>query len=107
MNKFFVFVALFGAIGLVALVGGRAMSFESGHAMQPMGAVTGCEQEFKNLDSGDKGYLTYYDFRGDDSIGKIKGNAPIGNSYTRFLSADSRGDGRLTMGEFCSWKNRE
>lgn len=106
MNKYLLMLALFAAVGLLGFVGGKALSFESGHAMDPAGNVSMCEQEFKSLDTTDKGYLTYNDFRAEDSLGKIKGEAPIGNTYTSFLAADTKGDGRLTQGEFCAWKNR-
>lgn len=105
MRKLLILVALFAVVGLVVYTGGRVMAFQSGQALSPEGNVSKCEQIFKNLDAGNKGYLTYNDYRAGDGLGKT-GYTQNGSTYSSFLSADTRGDGRLTMGEFCAWKSR-
>ena len=105
MRKLLILAALIAAVGLVVYAGGLVMAFQSSQALAPTGQVSKCEQIFMNLDSGNKGYLTYDDFRAGDGVGKT-GYTQNGGTYSSFLSADAKGDGRLTMGEFCAWKTR-
>jgi len=106
MRMLLVAVALMAVVGLAVYTGAGVMAFQSGQALSPEGNVSKCEQVFKNLDSGGKGYLTYNDFRAGDGLGKHKGYGQIGGTHSAFMSADTKGDGHLTMGEFCAWKNR-
>ena len=70
-------------------------------------AALGCERHFGTLDSGNKGYLSYWDFKdGWSGPGGHMGLAPTDASGTVFASADRNGDNQLTAQEFCEWKGR-
>lgn len=82
----------------------------TGQGEQTQGGQPACQETFKQNDIGNKGYLTQEDFlgwyqsQGGHHVGQ--GLAPTGGGSTSFASADTNGDGRLSVKEFCAWVNR-
>ncbi len=77
----------------------------SGYAIAQQKAISSdCEKAFRDMDQGDKGYLTERDFEmTSHEPGKHKGY-PVGTTMdkTRFQQLDKAGDGKVTLQEFCN-----
>ena len=93
---------MFGSGYVFARTALNSMSTYSGQEM------SNCQKNFSNLDSGGKGYLSLWDFKdGTYGPGGHMGlNSSTGSAEGAFASADRKGDGRLTLEEYCSWKSR-
>jgi hypothetical protein len=100
MKDFVTFLAIAGIVAALTLGGGFVF------AKGTSGEMTTCDVKFMEMDSGNKGYITYDEFRAEyDGVGirnsRPAGLSPAGNYYSVFTSLNSSKDGMLTMEQFC------
>lgn len=96
-------VAMFLALGS----GYMAVAKSTAKAMASGQTISWCENEFRSMDIGNKGYVTEQEFDAAwDGLGAHKGLGPVGSGSTVFYSANTSGDGRLTENQYCVWKGR-
>ena len=107
MKGLLILLAMVGVFAVLAFGSHVAMAKGMGHD-----TIT-CRDQFKELDIGGKGYLSYEDFRtGYDGVGdplrssRAIGVVNSGAAYSNFTSANTSRDGELTEAQFCAWKNR-
>jgi hypothetical protein len=107
MKGLLIFAVIVGLAAVLALGGGFVSARETGKD-----TIT-CNDQFKELDVGGKGYLNYGDFQaGFFGVGdpvrnsRAIGVVNSGSAYSNFTSANTSRDGELTMGQYCAWKNR-
>ena len=66
-----------------------------------------CQQTFKQYDIGNRGYLTQSEFTSWwETLGSnptAQGIGPVGDSASAWAEADTNGDNKLTVGEFCAY----
>ena len=110
-----VVLGIFAAMAVlgVIILGSGYVSARSAANMMPGNQGTqvqtsyNCERNFNTLDSGNKGYLSYWDYKaGTYGTGGHKGLAPSGDAQNRFASADVNRDNLLSKQEYCEWTNR-
>jgi len=107
MRVFLTIFAVVAVISAIMLGNSFVLAGSPGGAMSGGQAVMDCERNFNTLDSGQKDYLTYWDFEaGTYGVGGHKGLAPSGNAQSRFQTADQNRDNLLSRAEYCDWKNR-
>lgn len=98
---------LAAALALILAFGNsRVGAFSTGDVTVGGAGMSRCEAEFKSLDPGHTGYLTFWDFRDGFNGESHKGLSPSGNAQGAFARADRNGDNLLTAKEYCDWKNR-
>lgn len=107
MKGLLILSVIMGLLTVLVFGGGVASAKEAGIA-----TIT-CDDQFKELDVGGKGYLNFGDFQTgfygvDDPLGSSRhiGVVNSGNAYSAFTSANTSRDGELTLQQFCAWKNR-
>ena len=86
-----------GSGSILAHAAGKAVSKE---------VITKCDQEFKSLDAGNKGYLTSDEIREGMYGHSHMGVGPTHKGESVFTSMDTNKDGKVTENEFCAWKGR-
>lgn len=109
MKTLLVVLAVVAVIAAMALGSGDVLARTAGTTYGGGGgqAAIGCENQFGTLDSGNKGYLSYWDFKdGWSGPGGHKGLAPTDSSGNAFATADRNVDNQLSAQEFCEWKGR-
>jgi hypothetical protein len=70
------------------------------------GAMAKCEQQFKSLDVGNRGYLAPEQIHEGMYGHAHKGLGPTGKGDSVFTSMDTNKDNKVTLEEFCAWKTR-
>ena len=106
MRMLFIIVAVVAVVTATALGSGYVLA-KSTYAPGAQGqAAVDCERQFRQMDSGQKGYLSFWDFKdGTYGPGGHMGLAPTGSAQSSFASADITPDNMVSVQEFCEWKS--
>ncbi len=109
MKGLLVTLGLIAVVAILAFGSKVALATDTHDAMMAQ-----CQDQFKSLDIGGKGYLTYEDFKwGFQGAGDpVRSGRHIGvlnsdRSYGAFTEANTSRDGELTLPQFCAYKTRE
>jgi len=105
MRGFVTFLAIVGVVAALTLGSGLAK------AMSTSSNTAGCEDRFRDLDSGNKGYINYGEFRAAyDGVGTRSGRpagpSDAGKYYSVFTAMNTSGDGMVTEEQFCAYEAR-
>ncbi len=105
MNRLLSFVSVMMLAGALAAGAGYAATMYQGELREYSGTSMQCALDFRDVDVGDKGYLTSQDL--NDAYyppGLLKGPGPLGKAYSLFHTYDTNRDGQMSLSEFCAWK---
>ncbi len=94
------------AMGLLFFGAAHAFAAEGGYGSDQLAMMRQCELDFQRMDIGDRGYITYNDFRHEWEGHSRIGPAPSGNAYSAWTSIRSDDPQRVTQREFCMWRGR-
>jgi hypothetical protein len=104
MKGFVTFLAIVGVVVALTLGTGLAMALDTSHRM-----ATTCDDRFKAIDSSNKGYINYGEFRAAfDGVGTRSGRpagpSEAGKYYSVFTAMNTTGDGMVTERQFCAYE---
>jgi hypothetical protein len=107
MKRLLSALLVLGLACVLATVAGYAATMYEGYPMAGSGTLMQCELDFRDMDSGNKGFLTSRDlYHAYYPPGQIKGPSPVGKAYSLFATYDRDNDNRMTVDEYCAWKAR-
>lgn len=107
MNRLLSFVWVTMLAGVLAAGAGYAATMYQDEFGAYSGTSMRCALDFRDIDVGNKGYLTSEDL--NDAYyphGHLKGPAPVGKAYSLFYTYDTNRDERMSLSEYCAWKER-